>query len=348
MLTPSDLLTDADLELQAARIHEENLRFIACTVDAHNDAPQAVESAAHASTVPAPDDWSLQSFLDSLGIVALVARALKAAIAPNEEELSFARRLDASTVTQLLCSDGKLHGAIAAAVWAGLEQLQAAQAATAKELNSKFAQGGGFELSFSNLSRYYAGLEGLIGSPHPDAMQAVETEHVSSEDSQLWYTTSNYGIETTSQIEYIFTTEGADGLRANGGASTVGLREYPREESAEHRRSPQRIDAARIEPLNAKLRMLGEPVVTLVEAIAGNLYTGPSFTKYNAVLRATSGVGALVARRDELCRGNRYTTTLHCINSLVVKCGKLGCAGCVYRGVAGARLPERFLSLIHI
>ena len=44
----------------------------------------------------------------------------------------------------------------------------------------------------------------------------------------------------------------------------------------------------------------------------------------------------------DLCKGNRYTTTLHVINSAVVKLGKLEKAAKVYRGVTGGILPEIF------
>ena len=41
------------------------------------------------------------------------------------------------------------------------------------------------------------------------------------------------------------------------------------------------------------------------EVLAAKLYTGPSFCKYNAVLRALTEVQAMVLKRDELCLGNR-------------------------------------------
>jgi NLR family CARD domain-containing protein 3 len=67
----------------------------------------------------------------------------------------------------------------------------------------------------------------------------------------------------------------------------------------------------------------------------------PMFTKYNACLRGI-GIEALEPRFQELCKGNRYTTTLHVINSAVVKLGKLQRAEKVYRGMAGGVLPEQF------
>ena len=42
------------------------------------------------------------------------------------------------------------------------------------------------------------------------------------------------------------------------------------------------------------------------------------------------------------CRGNKYTTTLHVLNSLVVKCSKLTTATKVYRGSAKGVLPDSF------
>ena len=65
------------------------------------------------------------------------------------------------------------------------------------------------------------------------------------------------------------------------------------------------------------------------------------FMKYNAVLR---GLQLAFARPDfeGLCRGNHYTTTLHAINSVIVKLSKLTIATKVYRGVSGGRLPASF------
>ena len=63
------------------------------------------------------------------------------------------------------------------------------------------------------------------------------------------------------------------------------------------------------------------------------------YLKYNAVLR---GLQFEVARPayDALCKGNRYATTLHSINSAIIKLSKLTEAGKVYRGVNGGVLPE--------
>ena len=51
--------------------------------------------------------------------------------------------------------------------------------------------------------------------------------------------------------------------------------------------------------VNGKLRALGEPEMTLEEAMGLRLYTGPLFVKYNSVLRGldTLRVGRAPSRR---------------------------------------------------
>ena len=116
--------------------------------------------------------------------------------------------------------------------------------------------------------------------------------------------------------------------------------------------------------VNGKLRALGEPEMTLEEAVGLRLYTGPLFVKYNSVLRGlNSKVGFLQKQLVGLCcaaegseqldagdidfvqakdKVNRYTTTLHVINSGIVKTSKLTFASKVYRGVSGMALPDAF------
>ena len=91
---------------------------------------------------------------------------------------------------------------------------------------------------------------------------------------------------------------------------------------------------------------------------------GPLFVKYNGVLRGIDGkVPFLVSQMVGYCcsegvsaqfkKGeltyeqvlphvNKYTTTLHAINSAIVKLSKLTYAGKVYRGVSGMALPPEF------
>ena len=66
--------------------------------------------------------------------------------------------------------------------------------------------------------------------------------------------------------------------------------------------------------------------------------------KYNGVLRGlSSDVPYLRQQFQKLCMGNKYCTTLHVINSCVVKLSKLTYAGKIYRGISGRFLPQQFL-----
>jgi len=101
------------------------------------------------------------------------------------------------------------------------------------------------------------------------------------------------------------------------------------------------------------------------QCAGGRLYTGPLFVKYNAVLRGVQqGANAyLRSRYLELCameevferhksgdlsweaatkRANGYTTTIHAINSCIVKSSKLTKACKVYRGIREMALPKKF------
>ena len=66
------------------------------------------------------------------------------------------------------------------------------------------------------------------------------------------------------------------------------------------------------------------------------------YMKYNTVLRAKGKDPFMVKLVRELTRGNGYVTTIHAINSCVIKLSKLTKAGKVWRGIKGATLPKEF------
>ena len=106
-----------------------------------------------------------------------------------------------------------------------VRSLTRAKAATARELHAKFVEDGGtYELSFGGIDKFFGGLEGLIGPPSPQLAVAMEREHCGSVDSQAPFTTTNYGVTTTSQIEYNFVVDPDDALRK------LGLAAWPVEE----------------------------------------------------------------------------------------------------------------------
>ena len=93
--------------------------------------------------------------------------------------------------------------------------------------------------------------------------------------------------------------------------------------------------------------------------------TGPLFVKYNGIMRGLGcEVPSLQEQMVKLCcsrgaaaafekraitfemaceRANKYVTTLHAINSAVVKLSKLTKVTKVYRGMSGMTLPEQFM-----
>ena len=66
------------------------------------------------------------------------------------------------------------------------------------------------------------------------------------------------------------------------------------------------------------------------------------YTKYNTVLRSKSRDKYLVELASQLTLGNEYVTTIHAINSCVLKLSKLTKAGKVWRGIKDAKLPKSF------
>ena len=97
--------------------------------------------------------------------------------------------------------------------------------------------------------------------------------------------------------------------------------------------------------INEDLAALGEPELLEDELVGGRLYTGPMFHKYNLVLRAGAGADPpafLRAEYEETCLGNNYVTTLHVLNSCIVKLSKLTKVQKVYRGLGRGVLPSAF------
>ena len=60
------------------------------------------------------------------------------------------------------------------------------------------------------------------------------------------------------------------------------------------------------------------------------------------MLRAKSGEAFLIKQYKDLCQGNAYVSTIHAINSCVIKLSKLTQAVKVWRGFKGATLPKQF------
>jgi len=306
--------------------------------------------------------WRLLTWLQGLDLHRIVASALeKDSDAASHVFLCGLR--SRGELTQLLQSK-VVFESLVNVLWTHVGELQQAGTADGSDdrIASKFS--GAVELSYSGLDTFFNGLEGVVGAPSPNVYDSMATEHVNGPDSVKQFVTGNYGIQTTSQIEWLYVV--GEGVSCD----QLGLTCWPKESEEKlaihhHRtRRPLANIQRAAETRNEQLRRAGHLLLITEELISANMYTGPLFVKYNAVLRGLqTDVPFLLSTMVSLCcpeavaRGyavgsvtideaksslNTYTTTLHAINSAVIKLGKLTKATKVYRGIAGMALPAEF------
>ena len=205
-----------------------------------------------------------------------------------------------------------------------LRQLATVEAATSAEIQHKFAQDCNAFLEYQNLNAFFGGLEGLVGSPSPKVKEMMMEEHTARADSQVEFTTGNYGICTTSSIEFAFVATPDAPPRGTGwpveekiraalaGEERADLAAL-RASGAQHRQPLPLVDLEESMEVhaNGQLRALGEPQMTVNEAIGLRAYTGPLFVKYNAVLRGlNSSVPFLQRHLVEHCVRGRVIEPL--------------------------------------
>ena len=282
---------------------------------------------------PVTGEWTLSTWLQSLPLEAAVVTALSPR---GFEEVA---SLTPDGIVELL-RPYQLAG-LAATVRDGVKLLQEQSAATGSALNAKFvAEEGTYEMSFGGLDKFWAGLEGLVGPPRMlggSLLSAMAAEHCDAADSDTPFTTPNGFEGATSRREWEWVVapkmggsyvERAD-IRAHNPTCSrqpIQLREYE----------------VRMESINVRLRGEGHTEMTAVELVGGRLYTAAMYYKYNAVLRGCGHNERLRQIRDALTAGNLYPTTIHAINSLIIKLSKLTPACTVWRGFTKATLPKKF------
>ena len=258
---------------------------------------------------------------------------------------------------------------LADVIWPKLELLKAGPA-TAAELAAKWKAERAGGLLFGGLPQFFQGLEPRIGSPDPKVFKEMMADHCSRPDSQTEFTTGNYSVVTTSEVEWKFVVAPETPYKW-----PIEERLAGRAESANHMRKllPRDMLEKRMQQQNERIRAVGGDELQDFEVIGGRLYTGPLFVKYNGVLRGLDSpvtflkndMVSLVtpkemyekyigtAQKWEEANGaltydkvrkelNMYTTTIHVINSCIVKMGKLTVAKPVFRGMAGRLFPDTF------
>ena len=366
--------------------------------------PTAKEAEANEE---ASHGWTMLSWAKTLGTHRVLAAALAGTAVGSDaaDALAHLRGLKDREAVARHLRPKAVTEALVDVVWEEVGKLQAAGAATTTvELQEKFSAGGKM-LEYGSLNTFFGGLEAMVGTPCANARDAMAAEHTERDDSHAELTTGNYGLTTTSAIEWAFSAT-PDKPPEKGWpaekklcAALVPLPEGQKRrasaaaliESNAQPRTPMPLKEMEVrlkEMANAKLEVLNEPLVSLDEGIGARLYTGPLFIKcaaartrgqtcpfaqpppllaprrYNGVLRGVqSNVGFLRNAMVQLCckaelaaqftsghttyeqvrpHVNLYTTTLHVINSAIIKLSKLTNATKVYRGVSGMGLPDAF------
>ena len=309
---------------------------------------------------PNEEQWTTSRWLESIDLGRHVAKSLlrplrsqfdTAANDLSPKELAYLCALadvgSPKEIKNLLANDDLLSG-LAIQIWDAMQDLASQGASTSFELQQKFQQEPNtFILAYSGLETYFNGLEGFLGPPSPDVRRQMDREHRECPDSHASYEASNYGTMTTAHVEWMFVVSPTDeALRE------LGLAEWPLESKLHSRPSKQRFCrkptplrtfSEEITTRNSQLTSIGHAPMLEEEIIGARLYTGPQFVKYNAVLRGLQTEnGYLKSQFTRLCMGNTYSTTLHVINSCIVKLARLGTADRVYRGISGGLLPNEF------
>jgi hypothetical protein len=233
-------------------------------------------------------------------------------------------------------------------------ELISAAFSTGAELSQKFASDPKtFELSFGGRAEFFEGLESFIGTANPKIDETMRKEHAEHADSDKDWGTANYGITITSYIEFQFVCdheckdEKLENVWKKLGIFTwpVETKNLPDEERG---RQPVSLVSFKDElnEKNDELKRINMTCLQLCELVGARLYTGPMFEKYSAVLRG----GSLTAKQppmpvdkfEQLCQGNRYPTTIHVLNSAVIKMSKRSSITTVHHDISNGRIPTLF------
>ena len=342
-------------------------------------APSTSDNASTQDNEWTAAKW-MASVLESCGGMKQLGQALIPPGATDELAALRALGKDLKLEGKLLSLLMQALPALAKTLVEPLKRLGEGEAITDGELQSKFSTDVRGFLEYASLNTFYGGLEAKIGSPDPKVEQAMEEEHTLRGDSNDEFTTNNYDITTTSSTEWKFVASPDQPLEGGWPVEKKLVRALEEQSSAlplssesaafvkagAQQREPMPRDQLKhaVEEKNAKLRKMQEALLQAIEAMAARLYTGPLFVKYNAVLRgletevpflrndmiqrccakqmAECYVKGTVSFEDACKQLNKYTTTLHAINSCVVKLSKLTEATKVYRGISGMGLPKTF------
>jgi len=180
---------------------------------------------------------------------------------------------------------------MADAIWDEAHTLAGQAAATAVELQSKFADDGAFTLRYGGMETFFGGLEKLLGSPSANLLEAMNREHCKMPDSQIIFRTPNYHVDTTCETEWWFVHDPERGLQE------LGIAHWPVEQRIEP--SHKRV-ASSLAHFEAEWSAIDDALdkrkidkLKEAEVVGARLYTGPMYHKVTGSLRLAPHAHAL-------------------------------------------------------
>ncbi|GFH52597.1 hypothetical protein CTEN210_09073 [Chaetoceros tenuissimus] len=237
-------------------------------------------------------------------------------------------------------------------------------------------------LEYGSVQTYYSGLEAVIGMPSIKLKEAMKREHLEGLDHGRYFTAPNTNVETTSAIEWNFVVNPheLDSLNIESWPQAPrGDKRYPTDLqkyleimneknsllSGQEKLTEEEVIALRLYtgPMYIKYSNTIRAIRAYKDGKAKKSIgyrtnkvllkfieiCGPRNKKDNEDYYSEDAVKAMTdikfAKLVKEC--NRYTNTLHAINSGIIKLSKLTKLHnqyTVYRGIANKNLPKEFTS----
>jgi hypothetical protein len=194
------------------------------------------------------------------------------------------------------------------------------------DLHKKFkTDTANLRFNYGGMGDFYGGLEQLVGPPEPAVLNAMVNEHCHSmrSEEQFSVLVNKKEMWTTPMQEWKYV------MHPDSKYKTTGIADVERDGR------PDNTLAFFMRSTKVRRAKLN-----LEEVIALRLYTGPMYKHYNTVLR-TSIKGHSSLPQTPAPHLN-YVTTIHAINSAILKLSRIQRAEKVYWGVADGVLPDKF------
>ena len=242
-------------------------------------------------------------------IIALIGAPGLLGLPPSQRasaELAFVRSLGRRCTSDMFVAllGPEALAAVAATYCSGASALGQANVSYG-ELSSKFVSDG--ELFFGGIDMFNAGLDAIVGPPHPNLHETMQSEHTAAEDSSAVFQAGNYGIETCAKVEWFFVVDSEAGKKSVGREGGLTPAEmpggtYPEERWLNVRRrryeSPLSTFEAAMHEVNAELHAQAVPPLRLEELIGARLYTGPVRQRRHARPRPLPRAAAALLSSD--------------------------------------------------